>query len=578
MKNKPKRIEEGLFELKSLFELSKALSSTLDLQIILSNILLTPMGRMLIKKGVVLLASSGNSGNYVIEEIKGLPQENLNATIFIDNLPDIPFYISEIKEQDNTWFQFASSNNLKIGFPIKSGKKTHGVLVFGEKMSGEDYSKSEIDFLVSLSHLSATSIENSQMICELKEVNKKLDHSNQELNTIFEIGGELSATFDIEKIVKLLGFALMGQMLVNKYALFVLQNGKFVLTGSQGYKGIQNCMDSTAEMTDFLSHLTLPLRIEDNIEDEILKTLQKTGIKLIIPMMIHEKLKGIVCLGEKVSGKRFSEENIEFLSTLGNLAMISLENAMMVEEMLEKQRIEEELALAREIQQNLLPGDFINIPGFQLEAVNISSQSVGGDYYDFLNFADSTCGIVIADVSGKGVPASLLMANVQASFHALSEVMVNPANLIDKINNIIYRNTSSDKFITLFYCRLYPDERRIEYCNAGHNHPFILSKDGTVKYLDKGGLILGIMPDLDYQLDSVDLERGDALIMYTDGVSEAMNKENEEFGENRLLDVCQKLRNNSASTIRDGILNAVNDFSQGAPQYDDITLVVLKVE
>ncbi|MCH7781851.1 SpoIIE family protein phosphatase, partial [candidate division KSB1 bacterium] len=319
-------------------------------------------------------------------------------------------------------------------------------------------------------------------------------------------------------------------------------------------------------------------RIEDNIEDEILKTLQKTGIKLIIPMMIHEKLKGIVCLGEKVSGKRFSEENIEFLSTLGNLAMISLENAMMVEEMLEKQRIEEELALAREIQQNLLPGDFINIPGFQLEAVNISSQSVGGDYYDFLNFADSTCGIVIADVSGKGVPASLLMANVQASFHALSEVMVNPANLIDKINNIIYRNTSSDKFITLFYCRLYPDERRIEYCNAGHNHPFILSKDGTVKYLDKGGLILGIMPDLDYQLDSVDLERGDALIMYTDGVSEAMNKENEEFGENRLLDVCQKLRNNSASTIRDGILNAVNDFSQGAPQYDDITLVVLKVE
>ena len=578
MKNKPKRIEEGLFELKSLFELSKALSSTLDLQIILSNILLTPMGRMLIKKGVVLLASSGNSGNYVIEEIKGLPQENLNATIFIDNLPDIPFYISEIKEQDNTWFQFASSNNLKIGFPIKSGKKTHGVLVFGEKMSGEDYSKSEIDFLVSLSHLSATSIENSQMICELKEVNKKLDHSNQELNTIFEIGGELSATFDIEKIVKLLGFALMGQMLVNKYALFVLQNGKFVLTGSQGYKGIQNCMDSTAEMTDFLSHLTLPLRIEDNIEDEILKTLQKTGIKLIIPMMIHEKLKGIVCLGEKVSGKQFSEENIEFLSTLGNLAMISLENAMMVEEMLEKQRIEEELALAREIQQNLLPGDFINIPGFQLEAVNISSQSVGGDYYDFLNFADSTCGIVIADVSGKGVPASLLMANVQASFHALSEVMVNPANLINKINNIIYRNTSSDKFITLFYCRLYPDERRIEYCNAGHNHPFILSKDGTVKYLDKGGLILGIMPDLDYELDSVALERGDALVMYTDGVSEAMNKENEEFGENRLLDVCQKLRNNSASTIRDGILNAVNDFSQGAPQYDDITLVVLKVE
>ena len=578
MKNKPKRIEEGLFELKSLFELSKALSSTLDLQIILSNILLTPMGRMLIKKGVVLLASSGNSGNYVIEEIKGLPQENLNATIFIDNLPDIPFYISEIKEQDNTWFQFASSNNLKIGFPIKSGKKTHGVLVFGEKMSGEDYSKSEIDFLVSLSHLSATSIENSQMICELKEVNKKLDHSNQELNTIFEIGGELSATFDIEKIVKLLGFALMGQMLVNKYALFVLQNGKFVLTGSQGYKGIQNCMDSTAEMTDFLSHLTLPLRIEDNIEDEILKTLQKTGIKLIIPMMIHEKLKGIVCLGEKVSGKQFSEENIEFLSTLGNLAMISLENAMMVEEMLEKQRIEEELALAREIQQNLLPGDFINIPGFQLEAVNISSQSVGGDYYDFLNFADSTCGIVIADVSGKGVPASLLMANVQASFHALSEVMVNPANLINKINNIIYRNTSSDKFITLFYCRLYPDERRIEYCNAGHNHPFILSKDGTVKYLDKGGLILGIMPDLDYELDSVALERGDALVMYTDGVSEAMNKENEEFGENRLLDVCQKLRNNSASEIRDGILNAVNDFSQGAPQYDDITLVVLKVE
>lgn len=571
-------VEEGLFALKSLFELSKTLSSTVDLQTILNNILLTPMGRMKINKGVVLLQCSDTPGEFVVEALKGIPRDNLKKRMSIDNPPDRPFLNDEHRSNGSTWAEFLKENKLFNGFPIVSRDKTHGMLIFGGKMSGDSLSESEIDFLNSLSNLSATAIEKSLMIQELKSVNKKLDHSNQELNTIFEIANELSATFNVDKIVKLLGYSLMGQMLVSKYALFILQDDKFILKGSQGYFDLQGCLDKNPDISAFLRSLKTPYLVEKGVKQQPSAKLNENDIRLVIPMQIQEKLKGIVCLGEKSKGAGYSEDDMGLLTTLGNQAMISLENARLVEEMLEKQRIEEELALAREIQKNLLPDEFPATDGVQFEAVNISSQSVGGDYYDILQFEDRTQGIVIADVSGKGIPASLLMANVQASFHALAEVIVNPAKLISKVNNLTYKNTASDKFITLFYCRFHPEKRSLEYCNAGHNHPFVLSGDGRVRFLDTGGLILGMLPDLEYQYDSVSLKQGDVLVMYTDGISEALNAKNEEFGEENLMEVCKNNRHLSAAQIKDAILSAVDDFSSGVPQYDDMTLVILKIE
>ena len=585
MKTTHKEIEERLLELTSLFELSKTLSSTLNLQAVLNNILLTPMGRMMINKGVVFLASPEYPGEYVIEALKGLPRNLLNTKFSIEDLPaDKYFFLHDNKltdkrlEGSSGWADFAKTHNLKIGFPIQSGSKTLGMLVFGEKLSGMDFADKDVEFLVSLSNLSAAAIENSIMIRELQEVNRKLDRSNQELNTLFELGSELSATFNVDKIIRLLGYALMGQLLVNKYAVFVLKDGRIILRGSQGYKDIQKCVDDSKGIRDFLGGLQTPFLIENSDSSSTAQTLRNNNIKLVIPMKYQEETRGIVCLGDKINRNRYSDEEIEFLITLGNQAIISLENAMLVDEMLEKQRIEEELSLAREIQENLLPREYPRVHGILIAAVNVPSRFVGGDYYDIVEFDDATQGIVIADVSGKGVPASLLMANLQASFRALAEVVVNPANLVEKINNIIHGNTSSDKFITLFYGRLHREMLKLEYCNAGHNHPFVISEDGQIRFLEKGGLILGILPNSEYQMGTITLQHGDTLVMYTDGITEALNGNSEEFGEERLIDMCKKNHHLSAQDLKNTIVEAVRGFSGGVPQYDDITLVILKVE
>ena len=233
--------------------------------------------------------------------------------------------------------------------------------------------------------------------------------------------------------------------------------------------------------------------------------------------------------------------------------------------------------MAREIQEELLPKTKPCVPGIEIESVNIPSRFVGGDYYDFISCSETTQGITIADVSGKGIPASLLMAYLQASFRALSEIIYLPARLVERLNNIIFRNTSADKFVTLFYCCININTLVMEYCNAGHNSPFVITKDGEITKLESGGLILGMLPDVSYEKGSITLQKGDTVIMYTDGITEAMSKKEEEFGEERLIAICKQWSSSSVSEIKDVIISSVRSFSGEAPQNDDITLIVLKV-
>ncbi|MFC1554369.1 SpoIIE family protein phosphatase [candidate division KSB1 bacterium] len=567
-----KEIDKGLMELTSLFEISKTLSSTLNLQSVLNNILLTPMGRMMIGRGSVLLSENDNV--YVFQSGKGLPLDLKDSKIIVEDLPESHFDVANLINKEIEWADFLYKYKLLYGFPIKSKNNVLGFLIFGKKLSGKEFTENEMNFLDSLSNLSATAIQNSVMFQELLEVNRRLDQTNQKLNTLFDIGKEFNTTFDENKIIKLFGFALMGQLLVNKFALLIRHNDKFTIKGSKGCKLEQRKLDEDSMALDFLIGLKGTYYVNDSDET----CFSNNNIKLLIPMISQGETKGVICLGEKIGKRDYNESEIEFLETLGNQTLVSIENAELIKQMLEKNRIEEELALAREIQSGLLPQKVPKVSGIQLEAVNISSRFVGGDYYDMIELKDASQGIAIADVSGKGVGASLLMANLQATFRALSEVILDPALLVEKINNIIYENTSSDKFITLFYARFHREKLRLEYCNAGHNYPIVLSREGKIELLKEGGLIIGMMPDVKYQKGSVSLKSGDVVVMYTDGITEALNPENEEFGEERLVELCQENTDKSAEFLRNLILLEVEKFCNGTPQYDDMTMVILKVE
>lgn len=572
-----RKLDEKLMELQSLFEVSQTLNSSLNVKSILDNMLLTPMGKMMITRGIVFLFSEDT--HLKVETLKGLPKDLLGKSIELSPMIAEPSFVDQLVKDGISGIEFFSQHQLVLLLPIRSSDKTLGLIGYGKKISGKHYIKSEIEYLKSLSNIAATSIENGLMVMRLQEVNRRLDKKIQELNTLFDIGKELNSTLDREKIINLLSYAVMGEMLINRCLIFVQDNGNMRLAMSKGHK-------NSAELTQFedkdllksLADIREPIHLIPGGHIEPLFThFQHAGYRVIVPMRIQNQTKGVLAIGERITRLEFQDYDLEFLSTLGNEAMICLENARLFEEALEKQRMEEELALAREIQQKLLPRECVKLDQYDIDAINVPTFQVGGDYFDCIQLNSDRICLAIADVSGKGMGASLLMANLQAVLHALIEPDALLTEVAGKINNLIYRNTNYDKFITFFYGILDINKNTFTYVNAGHNPPIWLRKNDKVELLEKGGVILGMMPNLPYQQETIPLQPGDWIVMYTDGVTEATNAEDEEFEEKRLIEVVRDNKDGSASVMKDKILAAVREFSEGQPQGDDITLLSLKV-
>jgi sigma-B regulation protein RsbU (phosphoserine phosphatase) len=206
----------------------------------------------------------------------------------------------------------------------------------------------------------------------------------------------------------------------------------------------------------------------------------------------------------------------------------------------------------------------------------VPSRQVGGDYFDVITISEELYGITIADVSGKGAGAALLMANLQASIHALAGSDMPVGKMVSRINNLIYQNTALDKFITFFYAQLDIKNNTFTYCNAGHNPPYIIGSNRKVLELMTGGIILGMMANIEFETETLRLKAGDLIVMFTDGITEAMNEKEEEFGEKRLLSFVKDSPDKSAQDLIEGILSEVDSFSGALPQADDITMVIVK--
>jgi sigma-B regulation protein RsbU (phosphoserine phosphatase) len=241
-------------------------------------------------------------------------------------------------------------------------------------------------------------------------------------------------------------------------------------------------------------------------------------------------------------------------------------------------RIErEEFEDARAIGRALLPQTLPQAPGIEIATTSQPVRSLNGDYFDVIELGAGKLGVCIADVIGKGVPAALLMANVQASLRALAPDSAAPSALSEKLNRSLCRNTTAGKFVTFFYCTLDSGARTLTYTNAGHCAPVLLRANGDVVRLEAGGAVLGVFPEWQYQQAEVSLSPGDRLVFFTDGVTEAPNARDEEFGEDRLIELASALRDRGAAELKGRIMQAVGTFTGGRAQ-DDATLVVVAVQ
>jgi len=237
---------------------------------------------------------------------------------------------------------------------------------------------------------------------------------------------------------------------------------------------------------------------------------------------------------------------------------------------------EREIAEAKAIQEKLLPREIPQVAGYEIASSWQSAEAVGGDYFDVLALGGATLGLCIADVAGKGIPAALLMSNLQAAVRGLSSPSLSPDLLCNSLNSLVCRNTHTDRFITLFYAQLDVATRRLRYVNAGHNPPIVIHADGSYERLHEGGGVLGVFEEQSYAMGLAQLAPGDRLVLFTDGVTEAGIALGEEFGDQRLLFLLEEHRELPAAALREKIAIAISEFS-GGHLTDDATLLVLAV-
>jgi sigma-B regulation protein RsbU (phosphoserine phosphatase) len=461
---------ESHFDSAMLFEFSNVLNSSMDLKFVLSHVLLTIMGKILSAKGVALLVHT--KGAYTVEMVKGFAQDIKGKTVSIKHLPRTLVFLEKVDAGRHPWVKFFREQDVAILLPIFTEDHPVGLLGFGPRMSKRKLRAQEQTYLRSLANIAATAIEKSHMIEQLQQVNRTLDQKIQELNTLFELGKEFNALLEEGKLVRLMTFSLMGQIGVSRYLICLKERSDIRIVGSR--------LDGPAPQSELLRVLfsvRTPTSVDDlpvkKVED-ISGALRQLGLTILIPMQTQGENKGLILLGEKLSKEPFSHADGEFLSALGNLAIISLENARLFRETIEKQKLEDELMIAREIQKGLLPGILPKIPGIDIAAANISSKQVGGDYYDVIAVPNDKYIIAIGDVSGKGPPAALLMANLQAVIRALVPLNLTLSELTSRVNNLMCQNTGGQRFVTFFWALIDPQAMTLTYVNAGHNYPYLI--------------------------------------------------------------------------------------------------------
>jgi phosphoserine phosphatase RsbU/P len=561
------------FELQPLVEFTRTINSSFDIDFILNNILFTLMGKLRFTRGMILLREDGET--FRVAKVKGIREIKENEYLEISSVPDSEITVESPDDQKFPWLSRICGSGVSHLLDLTVRNKLIGLVCLGKRIGDEKFTPSEEIFFRSLVNISATAIEKTAILEQLKEANRKLGNRIQELNTLFEMSKEFGAVIQRDQLIKVLVFSLLGHLGTNRY-LIAVQN-------KDACEVIASRLPATEVKQSVLHDLMkcktpqIVADVPDMFDPDTYRCLNEYAISIVVPMTIQGITRGIILLGKRMTRVPYGEKDMEFLSSLGNLAMISLENIHLFEEALEKQRLEEELKIAYEIQQGLLPKSLPGIENYQIAAKTIASKQVGGDYFDVVQLDDHRYLLVIADVSGKGTPAALLMANLQATIRALAPLDITIADATARVNDLIYDNTSADKFITFFWAILDTKENTLKYVNAGHNPPFYFKTDGSVRRLDKGGMILGVLRSVvTYEHEMISLKPGDTVVLYTDGISEALNTRKEEYSEERLEKLLGPITNEPAAAILDNIIRSVQDYADPSYQSDDITALIIK--
>ncbi|MCF8240960.1 MAG: PP2C family protein-serine/threonine phosphatase [Melioribacteraceae bacterium] len=458
---------------------------------------------------------------------------------------------------------FAAHNNqIKLdGYDTISSDTVKLILIINSSLKKSLGKK--FDLIITIIELLYLIINSESQSSNTKKI---LDSKVEQLNQLYELSKEFSGILELDYVSKLLIFSIVGQFLVSNFAIYYFDKDINVLESS---------IDKV-EAKKLIAEFDYKKLTEEKFTEGNFPEIYTAGFHLALPMQIKNETKGLILLGEKKNKEKFSKYDIEYINSVGSLAIISIENSILFKEALEKQAIERDLETARIIQKNLLPREILQPEGYQISAYSESAKQVGGDYFDLLKNADNETIFAMGDVSGKGITASLLVANSQAYLKSISKLNLPIHEATGLLNDLVEESTVSGTYITFFWGTL-NSKRELTYVNAGHNPPLLI-RNGEIRKLDKGGLILGMLKTMmPYESETIQLQTGDYIITFTDGVTEAMNSAEEEYSDEKLEEICCGLKNESADEAKELILNDVKNFTAGFEQSDDLTLLIIKV-
>ncbi|WP_321477824.1 PP2C family protein-serine/threonine phosphatase [uncultured Paludibaculum sp.] len=521
--------------LESLLESAKLLSSSLKLEDQLRHLLRTVMGRLLIMRAVVALK---DGDELKVALARGVPGLKVGADFDATHACDLGLAsIHAIGDQ---------------GEPL-------GVLALGTPARGE-LEPGEVDFLDALLSLAAASIANAKAHDDVVKSNRALDQKIQELRALLDLVRGLAATIDADEVAQMLMLTLSGRWAVRKHGMLTWKANQPPIVRAKGIEASE-------------------LEAWRGLLDESGNT-QEVGEFLLFPLRSGDTICGLVALGPRPAKLAYTASDLDFCTGLIAQASVALDNAWHFRDTLYRQQLEKELTLAASIQQDLFPKQLPALRQSDIWARNRQARQVGGDYYDVLPIGP--CGpdtphlLCVADISGKGISASLLMANIQATLRALLSAHPALIDLAARTNDLLFASTPGNKYSTAIFVRYDPVSGQCEYVNGGHSDGILLRANGAVEMLTTTGLPIGLFPKREYEAVQFDIHPGDVLMIYSDGVTDACTVDDFEFGVDRAVECVKRTSHLPAQEILDHVFQSIDEFADGAPQFDDITVMVLK--
>jgi sigma-B regulation protein RsbU (phosphoserine phosphatase) len=491
-------------------------------------------------------------------------------------------YTNEIK--DTKAVKILKHYDIDLIYPIHTSDWKMTILGLGDDLINKD------DLLINSFKLLANNFE---QILQNDFLEKSLKRSNQltrqmisEMGALHEISRMFESSKNIDALLKYVLEKCMDLMNAEAASSMMVVEGtdelefKTVLgPKSEGVKPFR--LKIGKGLSGWVAQNNEPVLIPDAYKDARFdpsfdkRSGFRTRSMLCVPLTYKSQPIGVMTILNRLDGNPFTESDKNLLTTFASQAALAIENAQLLQTTLEKERLDKELQVAAEIQQLIIPQSLPPIKGLDISAIYVPCKEVSGDFYDIIKIDENQYVFVVADVSGKGIPGAMLVSTMQAILKAYLEYSTDLKSIISKLNERIIKNTTEDRFITFFFGLYNSNENSLTYINAGHNPPILVLDNNELQRLEKGGIFIGCLP-WEYELDTIELPKNSILALFTDGIVEAMNENQEEFGEDRLISILKESKSMTVPELREQIIKRVKEHRGGRVLEDDLTLALFK--